>query len=72
MEHERVPPPLLLSAVERDWLEQDEALWREAHRLAERHPHLDVSGLYHTLVNLRRTPSERLRRGLAHARLRPR
>lgn len=61
-----------MSAEDQAWLAEDEALWREAHSLAQRHPQLDVSGLYHTLKNFRRSPAERLRRGLAHARLRPR
>jgi hypothetical protein len=59
-----------LTESELEWLREDEALWQAAHRLAQRFPELDSSGLYHTLVNFRRSPSERLRRGLAHARLR--
>lgn len=59
-----------LSEEERAWLERDEALWRRARAIAERHPHLDVGDLYHTLVNLQRSPAERLARGLAHGRLR--
>ena len=40
--------------------------------LQARHPELDVSGLYHTLRNMERSPAERLARGLAHGKLRPR
>ncbi len=57
---------------ERAWLEADERRWQRAHALAALHPEHDVSGLYHTLRNFERTPAERLARGLAHGRLRPR
>ena len=56
-----------LDDEQRAWLDQDERLWREAHSLAARHPQLDVSGIYHTLRNLGRSPTERLSRGLTHA-----
>lgn len=46
-------------------MRDNEALWRRAHAIVDAHPHLDVSLLYHTLVNFRRTPEERLARGLA-------
>jgi hypothetical protein len=59
-----------LTDAERAWLEEDQALWERATEIALRHPDLDVGGLYHTLRNLQRTPEERLRRSLAHARLR--
>jgi len=58
-----------LTAEERAWVEEDELLWQQAHRAASRHPGVDVGGIYHVLCNLRRTPSERLRRSLAFARL---
>lgn len=61
--------PENVTEAERAWLVADEALWRRAHQLVEQHPELDVSGVYHTLRNLNRSPSERLRRGLAHGRL---
>lgn len=60
-----------LTPEQRAWLEDDERLWRRAHAIVEHQPHLDVSDVYHALVNLRREPGERLARGLAHARLRP-
>jgi hypothetical protein len=41
-----------------------EALWRQAAAIAARHPGMDVSGVYHALQNLQRTPEERLHRGL--------
>ena len=49
---------------------RDEARWRRAHEIVRKHPHLDVSDVHHTLVNLERTPEERLRRGLTHGKLR--
>jgi len=60
-----------LSEANRQWLVADEAVWARSHEIVGRHPHLDVSGVYHTLKNLQRSPAERLRRGLAHARLGP-
>ena len=57
-----------LTAEEQAWVVADEVLWRKARALVERHPDLDVAGVYHTLVNLRRTPDERLARSLAIAR----
>lgn len=60
-----------LTAAQKDWLEEDEHLWRRAYEIVARHDNLDVSGVYHTLVNFKRSPGERLRRGLSHGRLRP-
>jgi hypothetical protein len=60
-----------LSETNRLWLVADEAIWARAHEIVRRHPGLDVSGVYHTLNNFQRSPAERLRRGLAHARLGP-
>jgi hypothetical protein len=54
-----------LTESERAWVEADEAIWRRAHEIVARHPQLDLSGVYHTLINLRRTPDERLARSLA-------
>ena len=53
-----------LTEDQRYWAIEAEALWRRAMAIAERHPGMDVSGVYHVLWNLRRTPEERLRRGL--------
>lgn len=53
-----------LSGAERAWVLDNERLWQRAHAIVAAQPHLDVSLVYHTLVNLRRTPSERLARGL--------
>ena len=58
-----------LSEDERAWVLEHEALWRRAMSIASRHPGMDVSGVYHVLCNLLRSPSERLRRSLG--RLRP-
>jgi len=58
-----------LTAAERDWIEADELRWRRAHEIAARNPGIDVGGVYHVLRNLERSPAERLRRGLAFARL---
>ena len=41
-----------------------QALWHRAVAIAARHPGMDISGVYHVLQNLQRTPEERLRRGL--------
>ena len=57
-----------LTADEQAWVVRDEAVWRRAHAIVARHPHLDVSGVYHTLVNASRTPDERLARSLSIAR----
>jgi hypothetical protein len=61
-----------LTSEERAWIVRDEAIWRRAHAIVARHSELDVSDVYHTLINLQRAPAERLARGLAHGRLRPR
>ena len=67
-------PPLeeelaLLAPEERAWVEADLSLRRRAAQLAERLG-LDASDVYHQLKHLARSPSERLRLGLAHGRLR--
>jgi hypothetical protein len=56
------------SPEQRALAEQLEPLWRRAYAIVARHPELDVSDVFHTLVNLKRSPSERLRRGLFHGR----
>lgn len=56
-----------LSDSEKAWVLDNEQLWRRAHAVVKSHPHLDVSLVYHTLVNLRRSPEERLARGLVRA-----
>ena len=60
--------PEALTAQELAWLEADEALWRRAHAIVERHPALDLTDVYHTLKNFQRTPAQRLQRGLAYGR----
>jgi hypothetical protein len=62
-------PLATLTEEQRAWVLEHEALWRRAVAIAEQHPGMDVSGVYHVLCNLRRTPEDRLRRGLG--RLRP-
>jgi hypothetical protein len=64
-----VDPLRGLSADQQAWVVDHEALWRRAAEIALRHPGMDVAGVYHVLCNLRRSPSERLRRTLG--RLRP-
>ena len=54
-----------LDPAEQLIVREDELVWRRAHAIVGRHPHLDVSGVYHTLINLKRTPDERLARSLA-------
>jgi hypothetical protein len=61
-----------LTDGERAWVVQNEARWRRAHEIARTHPGLDVGDIYHVLCTLNETPSQRVRRSLAHARLRPR
>lgn len=56
-----------LSDDEKAWVLDNERLWQRAHAIVDKHPELDVSLVYHTLVNLRRSPEERLARGLARA-----
>lgn len=53
-----------LDETEQAWARDHEALWQRAHAIVRKHPHLDASLVYHTLVNMRRTPAERLARGL--------
>jgi hypothetical protein len=53
-----------LAATEQAWVRDNERLWARAHRIAAKHHGMDASLVYHTLVNLRRTPEERLARGL--------
>lgn len=60
----RVVRPEELTEEERAELEADEALWAKARAIVARHPGLDVTGVHHALVNLRRTPAERLARSL--------
>lgn len=61
-------PPVVryeeLSKDEQAWVRDNERIWARAHAIAARHPGMDPSLVYHTLVNLRRTPEERLARGL--------
>jgi hypothetical protein len=64
-----VNPEAKLSAQQRAWIVEREALWRRATAIAAQHPGMDVVGVYHVLCNLKRSPEERLRRGLG--RLRP-
>lgn len=54
-----------LDENEKAWVIDNERLWARAHAIVARQPKLDVSLVYHTLVNWRRTPEERLARGLA-------
>jgi hypothetical protein len=61
-----------LSPQERAWIDVNEALWRRAHTIVQKNPQLDVGDVYHVLATLHETPTQRLRRALAHGRLRPR
>jgi hypothetical protein len=60
-----------LTPEQRAWVEADLALRAKAHDLAARLG-LDEGDVYHQLKQLRRSPSERLRMGLGHGRLRRR
>ncbi len=54
------------------WVVNSEARWMRAHQIVDKHPELDAGDVYHVLSTLHETPSQRVRRSLAHARLRPR
>ena len=54
-----------LDENEKAWVVENERLWARAFAIVARHPNLDASLVHHTLVNMRRTPEERLARGLA-------
>jgi hypothetical protein len=54
----------------KDWVRRDDALRERAHHLAVTLGR-DEEGIYRTLKNLQRSPSERLQLGLRHARLHP-
>jgi hypothetical protein len=60
----------VLTADERAWIEKDDRLRARAADIAVRHGR-DPEDIYHTLIQLQRTPGERLARGLRHARLHP-
>jgi len=60
-----------LSADERRYFQDSEALWRRAHEIAARKPELDPGDVYHALRTLELPPAERLRRGLTRVRVRP-
>jgi hypothetical protein len=64
--------PEELAPHERAWLLESEARWRRAHAIAAKHPGLDAGDVYHVLCTLHETPSQRVRRSLAHGRLRTR
>lgn len=57
------------SQADREWLIRDELLWRKAHEVAAKNPGIDVSGVYHVLRNLQKTPSKRLKDALDHGRI---
>jgi hypothetical protein len=57
-----------LTDKDRSWLLEDEAIWRRAREITDRRGDLDLSDVYHILVNLRRSPGERLARGLLYGR----
>ncbi len=52
------------------WVKRDDVLRARARVLAEKLGR-DEKGIYRTLKNLQRSPSERLRLGLRHAKLHP-
>jgi hypothetical protein len=53
-----------LDSEQRAFVEEREPVWRRAHDIAAKNPGVDVSDVYHVLVSLRETPTERLRRSL--------
>ena len=56
---------------EDEWWRHSEALWREAHALADAATGIDAGDVYHALRCLELSPTERLRRGLTRVRHRP-
>jgi hypothetical protein len=58
-----------LSEAQRIWLLYSESLWRIAHEIAAREPHLDPGDVYHALRSLELPPAERLAKGLSRGRL---
>lgn len=58
------------TADEQAWIDRDDALRSRAKEIAAAHGR-DADDIYHALIQLQRSPSERLGRGLAHARLHP-
>jgi hypothetical protein len=64
--------PSDLSPEERAWAVANEQRWRRAHDIAAKNPGIDPGDIYHVLCTYYETPSERVRRSLAHARLRSR
>ena len=59
----------LMTDEHRTWVLEHEVLWQRAHAIVARHPGMDVSGVFHVLRNLQRSPEDRLRRSFG--RLRP-
>src|SRR5260221_727346 len=60
-----------LTADQREWVRDSEALWSEAHAIAAASPGIDSSDVYHALRCLELTPAQRLGRGLTRVRTRP-
>lgn len=61
-----------LTPEERAFVLEREPLWRRAHEIAERHPGVDVSDVFHALSAWHETPTERLKRAFRRGRLIPR
>ena len=59
-----------LSAEQRAFALRSEAMWRRAREGASGNPGVDAGDIFHALLCLELTPTERLRRGLARGRLR--
>ena len=55
---------------QRAWALHAEALWARARGIAQVHPDVDASDVYHALRCLELSPAERLRQGLSRGRLR--
>ena len=58
-----------LDAEQRAFVTEREPLWRRAHEIAAKNPSVDVGDIYHVLVSLRETPTQRLARSLRRGRL---
>ncbi len=57
-------------SVSGTWPIHTQELWDRARKIARSRRGVDVTGIYHALRNLERSPEERLRRALSFGRLR--
>jgi hypothetical protein len=58
-----------LDPEQRAFVTDREPLWRRAHEIAAKNPSVDVGDIYHVLVSLQETPTQRLARSFRRGRL---